>query len=68
MTRAWDSAVWLQRYWQRRRHRIITGWVGEGPVVTRRGSSRIIVDLPTALGIDIATGLKLRWLSPLTRG
>jgi dolichol-phosphate mannosyltransferase len=61
--RAWDSAVWLQRYWQRLRHRIITGWVGEGPVVdVGCGSSRIIVDLPTALGIDIRHS-KLRWLS-----
>ena len=60
--RAWDSAVWLQRYWQRARHRIITGWVGEGPMVdVGCGSSRIIVDLPTALGIDIRHS-KLRWL------
>src|SRR5437879_523515 len=60
--RAWDSAVWLQRYWQRARQRIITGWVGEGPMVdVGCGSSRIIVDLPTALGIDIRHS-KLRWL------
>jgi dolichol-phosphate mannosyltransferase len=68
--RAWDSAIWLQRYWQRARHRRITRWVGEGPVVdVGCGSSRIIVDLPTALGIDIRHS-KLRWLrahhAPLT--
>src|SRR5207245_9933856 len=62
--RAWDSAVWLQRYWQRARHRIVTGWVGEGPVVdVGCGSRRIIVDLATAVGIDIRHR-KLRWLRP----
>src|SRR5947207_12820243 len=65
--RAWDSAVWLQRYLQRARHRIITGWVGEGPMVdVGCGSSRIIVDLPTALGIDVRLS-KLRWLRPRHR-
>ena len=60
--RAFDGAVWLQRYWQRARHRIITGWVGDRPLVdVGCGSSRIIVDLPEALGIDIRQS-KLRWL------
>jgi dolichol-phosphate mannosyltransferase len=62
--RAHDSQIWLQRYWQRARHRIVTGWVGEGPVVdVGCGSSRIIVDLPKALGIDLRHS-KLRWLRP----
>jgi len=60
--RAFDSPIWLQRYWQRTRHRIITGWVSAEPVVdVGCGSSRIIVDLPRALGIDIRPS-KLRWL------
>jgi dolichol-phosphate mannosyltransferase len=62
--RAFDSSIWLQRYWQRARHRIIGGWVAAAPVVdVGCGSSRIIVDLPGALGIDIRLS-KLRWLRP----
>jgi dolichol-phosphate mannosyltransferase len=60
--RAFDSPIWLQRYWQRTRHRIITRWVSAEPIVdVGCGSSRIIVDLPRALGIDIRLS-KLRWL------
>jgi len=62
--RAFDSPIWLQRYWQRTRHRIITGWIEAEPVVdVGCGSSRIIVDLPKALGVDIRHS-KLRWLRP----
>jgi dolichol-phosphate mannosyltransferase len=62
--RAYDSPIWLQRYWQRARHRIVLSWIGAAPVVdVGCGSSRIIVDLPSALGIDIRLG-KLRWLRP----
>lgn len=62
--RAFDSRIWLQRYWQRTRHRIITGWVSDGPVVdVGCGSSRIIADLPQAVGVDIRHS-KLRWLRP----
>lgn len=62
--RAFDSRIWLQRHWQRTRHRIVTGWVGDGPVVdVGCGSSRIITDLPRAVGIDIRQN-KLRWLKP----
>ena len=60
--RAFDSPIWLQRYWQRTRHRIVHDWVSADPVVdVGCGSSRIIVDLPQALGIDIRLS-KLRWL------
>jgi dolichol-phosphate mannosyltransferase len=62
--RAYDSPIWLQRYWQRARHRIIRGWVGAEPAVdVGCGTSRIIGDLPTAFGIDIRLN-KLRWLRP----
>jgi dolichol-phosphate mannosyltransferase len=62
--RAFDSPIWLQRYWQRARHRIICGWVDAEPVVdVGCGSSRIIVALPKALGIDVRLS-KLRWLRP----
>jgi dolichol-phosphate mannosyltransferase len=65
--RAFDSRVWLQRYWQRARHGIVRGWVGAGPVVdVGCGSSRIIGDLPAAIGIDIRLN-KLRWLRPRHR-
>jgi dolichol-phosphate mannosyltransferase len=60
--RAFNSPIWLQRYWQRARYRIVCGWVDAEPVVdVGCGSSRIIVDLPKALGIDIRLS-KLRWL------
>jgi len=60
--RAFDSPIWLQRYWQRARHRIVCGWIDAEPVVdVGCGSSRIVVDLAKALGIDIRLN-KLRWL------
>lgn len=62
--RAFDSPIWLQRYWQRARQRIVRGWVGAAPVVdVGCGTSRIIAGLPSALGIDIRLN-KLRWLRP----
>jgi dolichol-phosphate mannosyltransferase len=61
--RAFDSPVWLQRAWQRRRHRAVLGLVeGGGRILdVGCGSSRIIVDLPDAVGLDVAHA-KLRWL------
>jgi len=61
--RAFDSPVWLQRYWQRARHRIVLGFLeGRGQILDIGcGSSRIILDLPTAIGMDILQN-KLRWL------
>jgi dolichol-phosphate mannosyltransferase len=62
--RAFDSPIWLQRYWQRTRHRIVLELV-QG---CRRvldvgcGSSRIVLDLPGAIGLDLRQN-KLRWLS-----
>lgn len=61
--RAFDSPIWLQRYWQRTRHRLVLGFLeGQKEVLDIGcGSSRIIVDLPTAIGMDILPN-KLRWL------
>lgn len=61
--RAFNSPIWLQRYWQRTRHRIILQYLEtqEEILDIGCGSSRIIVDLPSAVGFDILR-YKLRWL------
>ena len=66
--RAYDSPIWLQRYWQRTRHRIVLEFVGGRKAVLDIGcgSSRIILDLPDAVGFDIQQQ-KLRWLLPRHR-
>jgi dolichol-phosphate mannosyltransferase len=66
--RAFDSPIWLQRYWQRTRHRIILGYLEgrDGILDIGCGSSRIILDLPGAVGMDILLS-KLRWLRPYHR-
>ena len=63
--RAYDSPIWLQRYWQRKRHEIILNFVGAATAVLDIGcgSSRIILDLKNAVGMDILQR-KLRWLKP----
>ncbi len=63
--RAFDSRIWLQRYWQRTRHKIILGYLDQRDSVLDIGcgSSRIILDLPKAVGLDILQR-KLRWLRP----
>jgi SAM-dependent methyltransferase len=72
-SRAFDSPIWLQRYWQRTRHRIVLTYVrGHTEILdVGCGSSRIILDLPSAVGLDILQN-KLRWLRarhrPLVRG
>ncbi len=61
--RAFDSVVPLQRYWQRRRHALITRAVARGPVLdVGCGSSRILRDLPSVVGVDISFS-KLRYMS-----
>ncbi len=66
--RAFDSPIWLQRYWQRTRHRIVLAYLeGEEKILDIGcGSSRIILDLPAAVGLDILEN-KLRWLRPRHR-
>lgn len=66
--RAFDSPIPLQRYWQRARHRIILGIVRAADTSCQArvldigcGSSRIIQDLPEAIGLDILLP-KLRFL------
>jgi SAM-dependent methyltransferase len=54
--RAYDSPIWLQRYWQRSRYRYVTEFIaGQGPVLdVGCGSSRIIGALPPgSLAVDI---------------
>jgi dolichol-phosphate mannosyltransferase len=63
--RAFNSPIWLQRYWQRKRHRVILNFTKRNASVLDIGcgSSRIILDLPEAVGMDVLQP-KLRWLQP----
>jgi dolichol-phosphate mannosyltransferase len=60
--RAFDSRIPPQRYWQRRRHRIVTGFVSGGGrcLDVGCGSSRILAGLGNVVGADTSLG-KLRW-------
>lgn len=60
--RAFDSRVPPQRYWQRRRYEIVTGFAeGDGPCLdVGCGSSRILSGLSDVVGADISLR-KLRW-------
>ena len=63
--RAFDSPIPLQRYWQRARHRIVLDYLTaqehDSVLDIGCGSSRIIQDLPKAVGMDILLP-KLRFL------
>jgi dolichol-phosphate mannosyltransferase len=61
--RAFDSWIPLQRYWQRRRFRIIQDYVPTSGRVLDIGcgTSRIVQNLPRGVGMDLAVR-KLRWL------
>jgi glycosyltransferase involved in cell wall biosynthesis len=61
--RAFYSIIPIQRYWQRRRHRIITFWVrGWSRILdVGCGSSLIIQSLNNAIGMDLGMG-KMRFL------
>jgi dolichol-phosphate mannosyltransferase len=72
--RAYDSRIFLQRYWQRSRHRHVMALIaGEGPVLdVGCGSSRIIEGLPPgSVAVDVLHR-KLRYArrfkKPLVRG
>jgi len=60
--RAHSSIIPLQRYWQRKRHAIITRWAkAAGKTLDIGcGSSHILEDLPTSIGMDVAAN-KLRF-------
>ena len=66
--RAFNSVIPLQRYWHRRRHAIINGFVDPRTRIldVGCGSSRIVQDLPRAVGLDVQIK-KLRRISPRTR-
>lgn len=53
--RAHDSRIPLQRYWQRRRHKIVLDWTPKFVPTcdVGCGSSRILADLPHAVGVDL---------------
>jgi SAM-dependent methyltransferase len=61
--RAFDSWIPLQRYWQRKRFKIIQGFASDSGWVLDIGcgSSRIVQTLPRVVGMDLAMR-KLRWL------
>lgn len=61
--RAFDAAFFLQRYWQRTRHRIVMELSGNGPRILDIGcgSSRIAKSLPQMIATDVQVN-KLRWV------
>jgi dolichol-phosphate mannosyltransferase len=62
--RAYRSRIPLQRYWQRARHRAVLRQMKDEPGVVLDvgcGSSRILQDLPRAVGVDVHAP-KLRYL------
>lgn len=65
--RAFNSLIPLQRYWQRRRHHVINRWVDPRTRIldVGCGSSRIVQDLPQAVGLDVQIK-KLRRISTRT--
>jgi dolichol-phosphate mannosyltransferase len=71
--RAFYSIIPLQRYWQRKRHRITTQWArgAERVLDAGCGSSMIIQSLNYAIGMDYSMG-KVRYLRrfgiPVVRG
>jgi len=65
--RAFNSVIPLQRYWHRRRHTIINALIDPHTRIldVGCGSSRIVQDLPNAVGLDVQIK-KLRRISPGT--
>ncbi|MDY6906773.1 MAG: glycosyltransferase [Chloroflexota bacterium] len=66
--RAFDSIIPLQRYWQRRRYRIVTE-MARGAHATLDvgcGSSRILGGLESGIGVDVQAA-KLRYVRKLGR-
>jgi dolichol-phosphate mannosyltransferase len=67
-SRAYDSLVPLQRYWHRRRFRIVEQMAGDDAsrLDIGCGSSRIVQSHPDSVGLDLATA-KLRFLRRTNR-
>lgn len=63
--RAFNSRIPLQRYWQRKRFRIVLGYLESDrrTIDIGCGSSRIIQNLPNAVAVDVSLP-KLRYLKP----
>jgi glycosyltransferase involved in cell wall biosynthesis len=61
--RAYNSRIFLQRYWQRKRYQSIMGMIDDKTSLLDAGcgASKIIQDLPQAVGLDIKAN-KLRFL------
>ena len=61
--RAFGSRIVFQRYWQQRRHKLVTNWVPKGArtLDIGCGSSRILIDLQNTVGLDIRMN-KLRFM------
>lgn len=61
--RAYDSRIYFQRYWQRRRYHIITNWIAENMSVLDIGcgTSQVILNIQNIVGLDIQIN-KLRYL------
>ncbi len=61
--RAYNSRIYFQKYWQRRRHKIITDWVSDEMRILDIGcgSSKILLDLKSIVGLDIRPN-KLRFM------
>lgn len=61
--RAFYSRIFFQRWWQRRRYKIIMEYLEEKASILDIGcgTSKIIIDLPISVGVDIDLG-KLRYL------
>lgn len=53
--RAYNSRIWLQRYWQRKRYDIIMNFTPKAVSTcdVGCGSSHILADLPHSVGVDI---------------
>ncbi len=62
--RAYDSVIPLQRYWQRTRYKVVTAFArGAGRTLDIGcGSSRILIGLEDAIGLDIKMS-KVRYIS-----